>query len=107
MDSTIQALIQIDEQAAKIASSVSEEKLAMSAANEKKIAEFDANIQAETDASVAALKEKTEKKIMDEAKSLKEQTDADIEKLTQYYELHHDTMAGEIFEKVTGCKWEA
>lgn len=107
MDTIIQSLQAIDQQAAAVLAGVSDAKKELSAANEAKVTEFDSQSQSETDSRINSQKKESTRVISEEADTLKGSTETRIAELEAYYNQHHDAIAGQIFEKITGHPWKA
>lgn len=107
MDNTIKSLIEIDKQAAAIYAGAEEKKKAAATANDQRIKDFDAQILSDTESRINAQKKESERIVADEAKSLKESIEVQIAEINEYYKENKDALAESIFERITGCKWEA
>lgn len=107
MEAIVARLKEIDAAAVAILDHTAEEKHDMQERMQKKTLEFDQSLSEQTKKSMDAQKARMDARIEAELDKLTKDTQAQIASLKKNYEQNQDKIAGEIFEKVTGQKWQA
>lgn len=105
MEAIVTRLKEIDAAAAAILDHTAEEKQEMQERMQQKTLKFDQNLSAQTKKAIDAQKAQMDARIEAELHKLTADTKAQVQSLKSNYEQNQNTIAGEIFEKITGQKW--
>lgn len=107
MEAIVARLKKIDAAAEAILGHTAAEKQKMQEQMQKKILDFDKNLAQKTEEKINAQRDHMDARIETEIEKLTADTEAQILSVKSSYEQNQAQIAGEIFEKITGRRWQA
>lgn len=100
MEDVIQKLAEIETAASRIMNDVTEQKKKLAEENERKIREFDAEIDKNTTDSLQKIRQNLEVHMKEELEKQKTGTDAVVKEMEDYYHDNHQVLATKLYNTI-------